>query len=120
MAVIKRARLALFSLLPVLLAVLIFAGMFARITLLARLSEKSKQISALEAQAERALVRTGQMELTLNELRDLEAVAIRAAELGMQSPTAGQIRVLQSDPTGDTPAKGGHEPADAVWREEWD
>ena len=119
MAVMKRARAVLARLIPVLLAVLAFAGMFARITMLARLSEKNKQIASLELQAERAQVKISQMELIRSELHDLEAIARRAAELGMRSPSAGQIRVLKTASIEDTPAKHGHEPAGTAWREGW-
>ena len=120
MAMMKRARAALMRLLPVLLAVLAFAGMFARITMLARLSEKSKQVSALEMQAERSQIRISQMERVLSELHDREAIARRAAELGMKRPSAQQIRVIQIGSISDTPAEGGHDRADSVWREGWD
>lgn len=119
MAVIKAVRASFARLAPVFLALLVFAGMFARITMLARLSEKSKQISAYETQAERAQVKISQMELVLNELHDLDVIAIRAAEMGMKSPSAEQIRVLQIDSMQDTPVESGHEPADTAWREGW-
>ena len=93
--------------LPLLLALAVFAGMFARITVLAQLSERSKQISALEAELSRMEKELSGKELLLSELHDLRRIALRAAELGMTSPEEHQIRVLhfEAPDAGDTSAK---------------
>lgn len=80
--------------LPLMLAALLFAGMFARITMLACLSGCSKQVSSLEKALARLEKECSRQELVLSELRDLRRIGQRAAELGMRSPTEEQIRVL--------------------------
>lgn len=120
MAVMQRARSALLRLMPLLVAALLFACMFARITMLACLAEKSKLVFRLDTQSERAKIRISQLELNLSELHDLETIAARAAELGMMRPSVEQIRVLRIESIRDTPAEGGHSPADTAWREGWD
>lgn len=80
--------------LPLMLAALLFAGMFARITMLACLSGCSKQVSSLETALARLEKECSRQELVLSELHDLRRIGQRAAELGMKVPTEEQIRVL--------------------------
>lgn len=95
MAKHKAARERGIRWLPFVLAVLVFVGMFARISMLARLSERGKRISALEAELSRGEKEISRKELLLSELYDLRRIALRAGELGMTSPEGDQIRVLR-------------------------
>jgi len=79
---------------PLLLAALLFAGLFARITMLARVSERGKRIASLEQALSRGEKEFSQKELLRSEMQDLRRVALRAGELGMTSPVEAQIRVL--------------------------
>ena len=81
--------------LPLLLALLLFAGFFARISMLAQLSRRSKQLSALDGEIRRMEKEISQQELMLHELHDLHRIAERAAALGMVNPTEDQLRVLE-------------------------
>ena len=80
--------------LPLLLALVLFAGLFGRISMLAQLSWRSKQLSALDGEIRRMEKEIAQQELMLHELHDLHRIAERASELGMVHPAEEQIRVL--------------------------
>ena len=75
-------------------AVLLFAGFFTRITLLSQMSEKSKQVSALEREIALLRRETGSLELQINEYHNLERIAAAARQMGMEQPDDTQIRVL--------------------------
>ena len=78
-------------------AAVLFAGMFAQITVLSLISEKSKAASVFEREISTLQREMGQMELAVNQLHNLESIAARAQELGMEQPDESQIRVINVD-----------------------
>ena len=76
------------------LALVIFAGMFAQITMLSRISSQSKQASALEKEIVELSANAENLELSINQYHNLENIAARAQQLGMEQHNEAQIRVV--------------------------
>lgn len=75
-------------------AALLFALLFAQIGMLSRISQRSKQASALEGEIVRLRREIDHLELNINQLHNLEKIAARAREMGMAQPEEKQIRVI--------------------------
>lgn len=75
-------------------AVVLFAGLFAQITMLSRISSQSKQASRLEKEITELSANAENLELSINQYHNLENIAARAQQLGMEQPNATQIRVV--------------------------
>ena len=81
-------------LLMVAFALVLFIGVFSQIAMMAKLSgqnkrvvETRKEINALSASADN-------LNLGLNQYHNLERIAARARQLGMEQPDETQLRVV--------------------------
>lgn len=88
-----RARLRKRTLL-LLAVVVLFAGLFAQITMLSRVSARSKEASKIEGELVELRASAENMELSINQYHNLESIAARAQQLGMEQPDETQIRVV--------------------------
>lgn len=80
--------------------ILIFAavlviGAFGQIAMIARVTGQSKRVSAVEREIRDLSASADNLNLCLNQFRNLDRVAARAAKLGMEKPSGNQIRVVQ-------------------------
>ena len=78
----------------VLTGIVLFAGLFAQVTMLARISSQSKRASSLEGEIEELTANAENLELSINRYHNLDSIAVRARQLGMEQPSEGQIRVI--------------------------
>lgn len=78
-----------------LAAVVLFAGLFAQITMLSRISSQSKRASAVEREIAELSASAENLELSINQYHNLEAIAARARQMGMEQPDETQIRVVR-------------------------
>lgn len=78
-----------------LLAATLFIGSFAQLTMLSRLSALGKQAAALERELARMKTEAGSLELCVNQYHNLESIALRAQEMGMEQPDKTQLRAAQ-------------------------
>lgn len=78
----------------ILAAVVLFAGLFAQITMLSRISAQSKRASAVEREIAALGANAENLELSINQYHNLEAIAARAREMGLEQPDETQIRVV--------------------------
>jgi len=86
--------------------VLMVAGVFIQIAMIARLTAQNKQMHRVEREIVELKASADNLNLTLNQYGNLERVAKLAAKLGMQEPQEGQIRVMNlPDALGDTSAQ---------------
>lgn len=76
-------------------ALVLFAGLFLQITMLARISSQSKQASALEREIMELSASAENLELSINQYHNLDAIEQRARQLGMEQPGDTQIRVVR-------------------------
>ena len=81
-------------LLVIVFAVVLFAGVFSQITLMARISGQNKAVRAMEKEARELSASADNLHLSLNQYHNLERIAVRARQLGMEQPTETQIRVV--------------------------
>ena len=72
----------------------IFAGMFAQITMLSRISGQRKAGRQLEQEIRELSASAENLNLSLNQLASLARVEERARQLGMDKPSESQIRVV--------------------------
>ena len=78
----------------ILAGVVLFAGLFVQITMLARISSQNKRASSLEGEIEELAANAENLELNINQYHNLDSIAVRARELGMEQPDETQIRVV--------------------------
>ena len=78
----------------VLAGIVLFTGLFVQITMLARISSQSKRASSLEGEIEELSANAENLELNINQYHNLESIAVRARQLGMEQPNETQIRVV--------------------------
>ena len=78
----------------VLAGIVLFVGLFVQITMLARISSQSKRASSLEGEIEELSANAENLELNINQYHNLESIAVRARQLGMEQPDETQIRVV--------------------------
>ena len=90
----SRREAAISRILMLAVAVVLVAGLFAQITMLARISSQSKQVSRLEKEITELSANAENLELSINQYHNLENIAARAQQLGMEQPDATQIRVV--------------------------
>lgn len=76
------------------LTLMLFAGLFTQIALLARVSGQQKEIQSVEREIRELNANADNLNLCLNQFRNLERIAARAQQLGMEQPTETQIRVV--------------------------
>lgn len=78
----------------ILVAAVLFIGLFLQISMLARISGQNKQASRVEAEITRLSSDAENLELVINKYHNLEDIAAKAAKLGMERPGEEQIRVV--------------------------
>lgn len=78
-----------------LIAAALFFGCFAQLTMLSRLSALGKQVAALEREIARRKTEAGSLELRVNQYHNLESIALRAREMGMEQPDETQLRAAR-------------------------
>lgn len=89
-----RRESALSRALLIAAAFVLFAGLFTQITMLARISGQSKQASRLEKEIIELNANAENLELSINQYHNLDNIAARAQQLGMEKPDKTQIRVV--------------------------
>ena len=75
-------------------AFVLLAGMVTQVTMLARITGQKKQIKAIEKQVRDLSANAENLELCLNQFKNLDRVSARASQLGMEQPNETQIRVV--------------------------
>lgn len=91
----RRARRQRFTrILMCLFALVMFAGLFFQITMLAKVSGQQKQIAKVEKQIRELTANADNLSLCLNQYKNLDRVAALAQQLGMERPNETQIRVV--------------------------
>ena len=80
--------------LKIAFALVLFIGIFSQIAMIARLSGQHKQTLAVEKEIRALNASTDNLNLSLNQYHNLERIAARAQQLGMEQPTETQIRVV--------------------------
>ena len=78
----------------VLAGIVLFTGLFVQITMLARISSQNKRASSLEGEIEELAANAENLELNINQYHNLDSIAVRARQLGMEQPDETQIRVV--------------------------
>jgi len=78
----------------ILAAAVLFAGLFMQITMLSRISSQSKQAFAIEKEIVELSANAQNLELSINQYHNLDAIEVRARQLGMNEPGDTQIRVV--------------------------
>lgn len=81
--------------LMILAAAVLFVGLFVQITMLSRISYQNKRASALERELTELSANAENLELSINQYHNLEAIAARAKQMGMEQPDETQIRVVR-------------------------
>ena len=69
-------------------------GAFTQIAMIARVTGQNKQVRAIEREIRDLSANADNLNLSLNQFRSLDRVAMRAQQLGMEQPAEGQIRVV--------------------------
>ena len=90
----RRRNAARSRTLMVLAGIVLFNGLFVQITMLARISSQSKRASSLEGEIEELSANAENLELNINQYHNLDTIAVRARQLGMEQPNETQIRVV--------------------------
>ncbi len=90
----RRRKAARSRTLLVLAGIVLFSGLFMQVTMLARISSQSKRASSLEGEIEELSASAENLELTINRYHNLDSIAARARQLGMEQPDETQIRVV--------------------------
>ena len=80
--------------LMLLAGLILFADLFLQITMLSRISLQSKRAAALERELVELSANAENLELSINQYHNLEVIAARAQQLGMEQPDETQIRVV--------------------------
>lgn len=101
--------------LAILAAAVLFAGLFIQISMLSRISAQIKRAAALEKEIGELSANAENLELCINQYHNLESIAARARQLGMQKPDASQIRVVRvAKPSGKDTSAQTAEAADSL------
>ena len=91
----RRARdKGLNRLLMVVFALVLFLGVVSQIAMMARLSGQSKQVVETQREARSLSASADNLNLSISKYHDLERIAARAAQLGMERPGESQLRVV--------------------------
>ena len=80
-------------LIMVFVAVLLI-GAFSQVAMIARITGQNKRVRAVETEIRHLSANADNLNLSLNQFRSLDRVAMRAQQLGMEQPAEGQIRVV--------------------------
>ena len=79
----------------VIFAAVLLVGAFMQIAMIARVTGQNKQVRAVEREIRNLTANADNLNLSLNQFKNLDRVAARAAKLGMEKPTGSQIRVVR-------------------------
>ena len=90
----ERIRRTNRTLIMVFVAVLLI-GAFSQVAMIARITGQNKRARAVETEIRNLSANADNLNLSLNQFRNLDRVAARAAKLGMEEPTGDQIRVVR-------------------------
>ena len=96
------------------LAVVVLVGVVLQITMLARISGRQKQQSAMDREIRALNAQVENMNLSMSSFHNLDRIAARAKQLGMGQPTDAQIRVVNLPGLQDTSTQS----AEAIGAEE--
>ena len=80
--------------LVIVFAAVLFVGLFSQVAMVARLSGQAKVTRSVEREIRDLSANADNLNLSLNQFRNLDRVAMRARQLGMEQPSEGQIRVV--------------------------
>lgn len=75
-------------------ALVLFIGVFSQIAMMARLSGQNKRVVEMEREIKALSAQTDNLNLSLNQYHNLERIAARAQQLGMEQPDETQLRVV--------------------------
>ena len=75
-------------------AAVLFVGLFSQIAMVARLSGQVRASRTVEREIRDLSATVDNLNLSLNQYKSLDRVAMQAARLGMEQPGEGQIRVV--------------------------
>ena len=93
--VTRRAREQKLSrMLMIAFALVLFIGVFSQIAMMARLSAQNKRFVETEKEIKALSASADNLHLSLNQYHNLDRIAIRAQQLGMEQPTETQLRVV--------------------------
>jgi len=81
------------TLIMVFVAVLLI-GAFSQVAMIARITGQNKRVRAVETEIRNLSANADNLNLSLNQFRSLDRVAMRAQQLDMEQPAEGQIRVV--------------------------
>ena len=93
--VTRRAREQKLSrMLMIAFALVLFSGVFSQIAMMARLSAQNKRFVETEKEIKALSASADNLHLSLNQYHNLDRIAVRAQQLGMEQPTETQLRVV--------------------------
>ena len=75
-------------------ALVLFIGVFAQIAMMAKLSGQNKQVAETRKEIKALNASADNLNLSLNQYHNLERIAARAQQLGMEQPDETQLRVV--------------------------
>ena len=81
-------------LLMVVFAFVLFIGVVAQIAMMARLSGQNKRVVETQREVRSLSASADNLNLSISKYHDLERIAARAAQLGMERPGETQLRVV--------------------------
>ena len=81
-------------LLMIAFALALFAGVVSQVAMMARLSGQNKLVAETQAQIRSLSASADNLNLSLSQYHNLERIASRAKQLGMEQPDDTQIRVV--------------------------
>ena len=91
----RRAREQKLSrMLMIAFALVLFIGVFSQIAMMARLSAQNKRFVETEKEIKALSASADNLHLSLNQYHNLDRIAVRAQQLGMEQPTETQLRVV--------------------------
>ena len=93
--VTRRAREQKLSrMLMIAFALVLFIGVLSQIAMMARLSAQNKRFVETEKEIKALSASADNLHLSLNQYHNLDRIAVRAQQLGMEQPTETQLRVV--------------------------
>ena len=75
-------------------ALVLFVGVFSQIAMMARLSGQNKRVVETQKEIKALSASADNLNLGLNQYHNLERIAARARQLGMEQPDETQLRVV--------------------------
>jgi len=75
-------------------ALVLFIGVFAQIAMMARLSGQNKQVVQTQKEIKALSASADNLNLGLSQYHNLNRIAARAQQLGMEQPDETQLRVV--------------------------